>query len=269
MSRPVAVLLLAAGIWTTGVGASAAPDAPKPPVVGYHDGRVTATLKDAPLNAVLQQLAHASTAELRDPADDPRPITAEFHDVPLQEALERLLGEHNFTLRYEEGRLKTIEVKGVRQAQTKLKAAGGSDESEPQEPAKWIAIYRLFDGRGPVEVDGKLKQATGNTGHANWDMLVNTAIANEDPRVRRAAVRAGMKVLQADRDLYDSVVGTAGDMSDEDLAMLARKRAHYRAEDLVKNIIRESSDREIRTRATGVLGELRKMPYQGPIVPMH
>ena len=66
-----------------------------------------------------------------------------------------------------------------------------------------------------------------------------------------------------------SVMDSLGAMSDAELAALARKMAHYRAEDFVKNAMRETSEMELRSRARKVLHELRKIPFKGPIVPLH
>ncbi len=267
MFRALSVVLVVAS--ATIPAAFAQSEKPAMPIITYQDGRVTADLKGAPLSAVLAELARAGHAELRGPADDPREITVELNDVPLQEALERLLGEHNFTLRYEEGRLKTIEVKGTRQEIKKKPASGEfvNADHATDEPAQWIAVYKVFDGRGRVPVKGRLAAVAGGDTMA-WDMLVNTAIGHEDRRTRREAVRTGMQMLKESRDLRESVEEPFAAMSDADIAMLTRKRAAYRAEDLVKNIAHEAVDAQMRTRAMGVLNELGKIPYQGPIVPM-
>jgi len=69
--------------------------------------------------------------------------------------------------------------------------------------------------------------------------------------------------------MKEAVLASLSAMTDDELAAFARKTAHYRAEDLVRNALRETSDRELRSRAREVLHWLRKNPYQGPYVPMH
>ena len=77
------------------------------------------------------------------------------------------------------------------------------------------------------------------------------------------------EILDDDPERKAAVFASLDAMTDEELAAFARKMAHYRAEDVVRNALRESNDGEVRTRARKVLHELRKIPYHGPLTPMH
>src|SRR5689334_1934828 len=88
-------------------------EAAKPPTVRYRDDKVSVDLHEAPVETVLQVLAKESGAELVGSTRAEHPLTMSFEDVPLKEALERLVGAQNFTLKYDEhGKLRAIELRG-------------------------------------------------------------------------------------------------------------------------------------------------------------
>jgi len=104
---------------------------------------------------------------------------------------------------------------------------------------------------------------------AGWDYLGNTAIGHPDARTRSSAMRTLMAAIEKDPERKDAVRGSLEAMSNQEIAEFARTTAHYRAEDLVRNMLRTTSDSELRSRARAVLHELRRNPYQGPYTPMH
>src|SRR5262249_60976684 len=64
----------------------------------------------APVGEVLDEISKQSGAEIRG-EPNPREVSAEFEDVPLLDALHRLLGNQNFTLKYgEKSRLVAIDL---------------------------------------------------------------------------------------------------------------------------------------------------------------
>jgi hypothetical protein len=102
-----------------------------------------------------------------------------------------------------------------------------------------------------------------------YDYLGNTAIADQDPKIRAAALKAALDALERDPERKAAVLASLEAMTDAELAEFTRKSAHYRAEDLVRMMMRETKDAEVRSRAREVLHELRKIPYHGPLTPMH
>jgi hypothetical protein len=264
---------LLAGMWLVIAPAWAAPETDKPstpaPTVRYRNDRVSLDVRDVGLDVLLKAIAKESGAELLGAARTERTVTIAFDDVPIKEALERLVGAQNFTLKYDDGgKLKAIELRGGQLAAEKPKPDEAPTAEGNTTPPKWYAFYKLFDGRDPIPVHGLLREKFGKD-ELGWDYLGNTAIASEDPRIRAAALRALMKALDRDPEMKAEVMDALGAMSDEELAAFARKNAHYRAEDFVKNAMRETSEMELRSRARKVLHELRKIPFKGPIVPLH
>jgi type II secretory pathway component HofQ len=105
------------GILLVVAAASAAPEpekaSPKAPTVRYRNDKVSVDLHQASVEAVLQALAKESGAELVGSTRAEQPLTMSFEDVPVKEALERLVGAQNFTLKYDEsGKLRAIELRG-------------------------------------------------------------------------------------------------------------------------------------------------------------
>jgi len=101
-----------------------------------------------------------------------------------------------------------------------------------------------------------------------YDYLGNAAIGDQDPHPQQA-LHTLMKALDQDPEMKEAVLASLSAMTGRQLAAFARKTAHYRAEDLVRNALRETSDRELRSRAREVLHWLRRIPTRGPTFPMH
>jgi hypothetical protein len=82
-------------------------------VVAYDADRLTVRAEGAPLADVVREIGRQSGAEIVGEVRKPRDVSQDFDRVPLVDALVRLLGEQNFTLRYgPEGKLRTIALLG-------------------------------------------------------------------------------------------------------------------------------------------------------------
>ncbi|TMG00772.1 MAG: hypothetical protein E6I09_13060 [Chloroflexi bacterium] len=85
----------------------------EPCEVAYDDGRLTLHVEKVPLADVVREIGRQTGAEIVGEVRKPREVTRQFDRVPLFDALVRLLGEQNFTLRYgSEGKLRTISLLG-------------------------------------------------------------------------------------------------------------------------------------------------------------
>src|SRR5213083_2613526 len=94
---------------------SAGPVAAREPtcVVAYDAGRLTVHAERVPLADVVREIGRQSGAEIVGEVRKPRDVSRQFDRVPLVDALVRLLGEQNFTLRYgSEGKLRKISLLG-------------------------------------------------------------------------------------------------------------------------------------------------------------
>src|SRR5437867_12323593 len=103
-------------------------------VVAYDADQLTVHAKRVPLANVVREIGRQSGAEIVGEVRKPRDVSRDFDQVPLVDALARLLGEQNFTLRYgPEGKLRTIALLGE-----PLAAAAQTtpaDASTPDKPA--------------------------------------------------------------------------------------------------------------------------------------
>lgn len=247
--------------------ASAAPDTAVPAadrahVVRYRDDKLTVDLHDTSIATAMAEVARESGAELVGTPREERRLTIAFEEVPLNEALERLVGAQNFTLKYDDaGKLKAIELRGGQEARDAGRT--GQPAPDPTTAAKQYAFFKAFDRNEPVELTGDLRQKL-HQDRVAWDTLGNVALAAPDPRIRQAAMRALLQALDRDPEMKAAVRDSLSAMTTEELAAFARARAYHMAEGLVRDVLRESSDPDVRSRARDVLRELHNNPFKGP-----
>ncbi|RMH51492.1 MAG: hypothetical protein D6682_04355 [Zetaproteobacteria bacterium] len=96
--RMTGTLLLAA-LLLAAAPASAAID--RRQTVAFDHGRLSATLRDAPLRQVMRQLATRAGLNLYLGKSVQGRVSASFHDLPLERALRRILRQRNYILTYD------------------------------------------------------------------------------------------------------------------------------------------------------------------------
>jgi hypothetical protein len=266
VKTPVIVLACLLGSSALAADTPAKPDAAKN-VVRYRNDRVTARVQGMEPDAFLAEIAKQSGAKLSGTIERGQPVNAEWTDIPLKEALEHVLREQNYTLTYgEDGTLRAIQLKGLRQEAAAAKPgdapAGASDEDFKKTPQ--YALYKAFETPERVPVEGPVAKRLGKS-ESPWDLLTNTAIADDDPAVRRSAVESGMRAVEANEQLRQAITSTAAAMTDAQLAAWARATMYHRAEDFMRNVRRSTTLPDFRDRSGAVLRELRKIPFEGPV----
>jgi hypothetical protein len=259
MLRPALVLALVA---VSILGRRPA-HAGEPPVVEYSNDRLTLHAREAPVTAVLDEVKRQSGADVRgEPAA--ASVTLDLEAVPLREALERMLGPRSFTLTYgDNGHLKAIELKGGPQAASVAGEAPGRSSPAPTRKETWDGVGRVFNGRGEIPMSPRLKEMTAPfmAGEMNgYVILFRVAGGSQDRAMRRQAWRDGIKALEADVDMRNSLIAAVGMMDDTELTTFARTLAAMTpdsAEDLTKLVIRTSTTPELESRARNILHQLR------------
>lgn len=78
--------------------------------VEYRDDALTVRLTRIPVGKALDAVVRATGAAVRGRLEESGEVTATFENVPLQEALRRLLPKQAFALKYEGDRLAAIEL---------------------------------------------------------------------------------------------------------------------------------------------------------------
>jgi len=244
-------------------GRNAAGDEPPERVVRYAKDALTVRVTRVPVDEILGQLGQQSGAEIRGEVRDRHEITAEFEDVPLPEALHRLLGEQNFALIYGDGgRLKTVRLLGGPLAPPPS-AAPPAASSVPSPPASLPALAGLFAAHAPVPVQGRLSQALG-TEMATFSQLGDMALHHDDILVRTEAVRVGLQVIEAEPEFRSAVISGVTGIGNGELGAFVRSLAGPRADELVLRVITLARATELRAKAAAVLQEIRAQPGAAP-----
>jgi hypothetical protein len=227
----------------------------------YKSDRLSVRLQSVPLEEVLAQIAATSGAEVRGTPLNARDVTADFDDVPMPEALHRLLGDQNFMLRYAEGdRLRTIELfGGARDASVALSAASSPTRSpaagSPLPQGVAIAMSALAR-HPPVPVQGSLADALGSD-KATLPQLLEAATRQQDPAVRSEAFRLSLNAFETEPELRDKVLHALGGADEAALSKALRGSAGLRAEELANQIASEAQTPELRAKALSLLNRLR------------
>jgi len=242
------------------VALAAAPaSAGSQPRVQYKDDRLTLHAEDTPVMAILEELKRQSGADVRGETPE-RNVTADLDAVPLHEALQRLLGDGSFTLTYaDDGRLRAVELKGGPQGARPPSAEAPRAQGPKSEGKKWDTIADVFNSQGAIPVDGRMKDVAGKD-QMTWDTLFRAIYESKDRTVREDGIRAGIRAVEADPMMRDTLVAALGNYDDAELTQFARLAAGQTAdspETIAKQIFRESHTPEIRLRVRGVLRQLR------------
>jgi hypothetical protein len=152
--RPVVPMLLGAVIAAAPVSAGdpPAPEVVPVPEVRYHDGRLTVYAAGALRADVLAAVEREAGISLAGSVLDARPVNKRFENVPLAEALDRLLGDQNFVLFYQDGRPHRVELGGLAQPRVRrsprLPARRTRTVQSPRRPtAAGVAVQAVR--RGP------------------------------------------------------------------------------------------------------------------------
>jgi len=232
--------------WTL-VAASAvagrAADSPGKAVrVEYADDTLSVHAEAAPLSSVLAEVARATGCRISGSLEEPRPVSVDFHRVPVEDALRRLLGDQPFAARYARDHLSAIEL---------------VDRGKGVEP---VVVYPtparpISRGAPPmIPVSGALAARVGAPS-APLPTIMTMALADQDAATRAAASTALVSALDKDRGLQDEFVATYGRMTEQALAQLAG--AMPGAGDFFEYLRAHTRSDELRQKANGVLRELR------------
>jgi hypothetical protein len=242
------------------------PVAPPGRVIRYGDDTLTVHLSGVPLSEVLDELGRQSGAEIRGTVRDPRDVTAQFEDVPLPDALHRLLGTQNFALVYaDQGRLRAVKLLGGPQAvlpkvaQPKPVTATTVPAAPQVSPA---AVMGILESHAPIPLSGRLAQAIGGQS-AGLMQIVNEGLHNEDPGIRLEAVRTAVQALEDDPELRVALLGAMVGMEDAQLGSLLRASAGERAEEFAMHLASNARSTELRSKASRLLRELRRSQPSG------
>lgn len=233
-----------------------APDPETPDaIVRYDADRLSVRLTRVLPARILEELGRQTEATVRGHVVDAPPVSARFDDVPLPEALHRLLGRQNFTLAYDgRHRLRAVTLLGG-------PVEPGRDErsGRPAVAAATAAsapdASRVLDWRLSIPAHGRLAWMLGERS-MTLRQLARVSAETEDARARFEAIRVVLAGLQASTELRDAVHELLTKVDDATLARAAAALGDHAPETLAR-FTRLLGDAELRGRATAVLAALR------------
>lgn len=217
---------------------------PEAPLVRYHRGRLTVRIEGVPLDDVLDAVASETGLVFDGTALDRRNVWKRFDDVPLGEALRRLIGRQNFTLVYRTpDRPSRVELLGA-PAPPALRKPGRA-------PGPPFPV--LLAQHPPVPVSARLALALGAPQGVLPLPRVLQGLRLDDPATRTDAADAFLHALQTTPQLCDAFLA----LDDGSLVALARSWAGPRAADALSLLAARAGTWTIRTFATRGLAKLR------------
>jgi hypothetical protein len=244
-----AASLLAAVMAVTVARAATFVGPPSPPLVRYADGHVTVRADGAPLSGILERLADAASMRLRGEVVSDRLVTLRVTDVPLRQAVERLLVDQNFTLRYgADGQPRRLTLRGQPIVRPPSRGRTGRVAQSGRAP---LLFRQRFGSHPPLRIGGILAGALGGA-EARLPRIAR-ATADRNPAIRRAAMRRMLTAIEVDPLLRTGFEA----MTVHDLAAFARANALQYAPELTSFLAVHAGDGGVRRRARAALTSVR------------
>jgi hypothetical protein len=219
-------------------------------VIRYEKDALTVHAVGVPVLEVLAEIGRQSGAEIRGMARDAREVTAQFDAVPLPQALYRLLGDQNYALIYGSGgKLRTLRLLGGSGEEVVLAAPAPVTAARPVTDLAPI-LDRQVAVTGPVADALKSPMVT-------IKQITDLWLQTEDTTLRDESAASGIKAMEAENDMRNSVVDFTQSHSDVELAQLLRDLAGSRAEELAAFVLSQTRVTELHMKAAAVLSVLQ------------
>lgn len=234
-----------------------------PPAVRYDAGRLSVRARATPLPDLLRAIGKATGAEMRGQAAAAAPVTIVLADVPVKEALERILGNQSFALVLaKDGRPQAIELRGGPQAAPVRKVvpeppAGWTPSDATVEASQIVDQWVQADTRYPVS--GRLADTLGAR-EATVSQIIEAGLGDPDRGVRGQALRTSLHLLEANDEVRDAFVRMLGTLDDAFLTNYVRLAMKDNATEIMEGMSQRASTPDVRERARGLLRELRANP---------
>ena len=226
-------------------------------IVGYGDDKLTGRLHGTPPDDVLDEIARVAGVRVVGGAKGANPVVAEFDAVPIAEALHRLLGDQNFTLRFDKrGKLSTIRLHGGPLAANRPTPTPPPAVMPPPSPPSPATLVGLIENHAPLAISGLLSQALGTTS-ATFRQLFEVATRNEAMPLRSESLRVMMNAIENEPELRTQFTTTLKAIDDATVSQFIRGAAGERAEELMIHAATQARASELRVKASAVLQQLR------------
>jgi hypothetical protein len=248
---------------TAAIAAVAAVAVAATPVVRHHDGRLTVHADGAALGPLLDDIERATGAAVRGEAPS-RDVSVHLDEVPIGDALERLLGSENFALRYgRDGRLRVIELLSG-------PAPAGwppliTDAPPGTPPGTSEAQQREVMSR-PLPVSRRLGAALG-TPRPTAGQVIQAALRRPSARVRAEAQDEALAAFRRDPELEATFLAVLAPIEDDDLARVLGGMGGDRAAELFARLATQAPSPALRAKAASALEAFRRNEARGSPAP--
>ena len=247
----------------TSAGRAAPADArPAAPVVRYAQDVVSVRVLDMALAEVLGEIGRQSGAAIRGQVREARRVSADFEDVPLPDALQRLLGDQNFLLVYDAGhRPRMVELLGL--PAEALPAVADTAKSQPEPELSSEDALRLLDRHPAVLLKAELKEALGVEA-MSLKQLLDTSLNHAEKPVRAEATRTLLAAIKADGELRSALFSALAPMDETALGALVRRMAGDRAQEALFYLATQAWGSGLRNVAVTLLQQLQAEEHGAP-----
>jgi hypothetical protein len=231
-------------------------------VVHYEHGRVTVRATDAPLDRLLRDIANQTGATMWGNPPS-RTVSFDMHDVPLADALQRMMGADSFMLTYgTDGRVRTIRFLGRGEAVVYASPAPSPAAAEAAAPAAPLAEEEkqaaVLQKQVVVQDYPPLRRALGTTLPSIGEVLHATTV-NANPNVRSGAREVALATFASDPAVEAAYLSTLEPVDDATLAkMLSSASSPGAAAEWMGVLSTRASSPALRAKASAVLTHLRQ-----------
>jgi hypothetical protein len=249
----VAVVLVLQASGAPAVTDDSTDGAEAPPIAVQRD-RITGEFVGVPAEDALRQIASATGADVVGTVLEGRQVTVKLDDVPLEAAMQRILGTQSFSLVFDGGG----GLRRIRLINAPTGALPGASRVPPApapvvgNPAQFMAL------EVPISTVGPLAEQLGPSGKATMGQLFELAARSDDAGVRVAAVDASMAAIERDGNLQGSIDKMLTGVDDNSLAMMIRGSAGARATELMSRVLSRTRRPEFRQRVVNMLRAMRE-----------
>jgi hypothetical protein len=205
-------------------------------------------------------LAAVTGAEVRGAPVAPRDVTADLHEVPLVDAMPRLLGAQNFTLKYAtDGRLTAIVLLGGPEAPVAPSAtptAAGVQEPSPSGTRGFpLVLESAFTKHKPVALSEPLAAKLGMQ-QATFPELLETATLDADGTTRAQASMVVLTALEREGRLRRSFLRSLHRLDDAGRAEILASESGPRFLEILELMAVHSREPGLQKKVSVVLDEL-------------
>ncbi len=227
--------------------------------VRWEHERVTARFTGVPVAEAVQAVVGATGGELRGGVMAPRDVTVELDAVSLEEALHRILGAQNFTVRYGEGGgVKTIVLQGGPEAPVPPpETSPAAGVPVPKGPTFPIVLSRMFNRHRPIKLSEPLVERFGEE-KASMPRLLEIATGDDDGINRVLASQVVLSALEREARYRRSFLRSLHELSPDDLASIAQGPSGERLEELLGFLAAHSREPTLQKKAGIVLDQLHE-----------